>query len=85
MKKQLHYLRIFLIAASIALVLIPLSIVSITGNGFGELVSHILISASILCIIGAVLIGIDKQNKNQHFVKLGVSAGLLIVLLSLWV
>lgn len=84
MKKQLRYLRIFLIATAIALVFIPLIIVSITGNGFGELVSHILVSLSILCVIGAVVIGIDKQNKNQYFVKLGVSVGLLIVLLSLW-
>ena len=77
-------MRVVLIILAVSLVLIPIMIVGITGNGLGELVSHVLISASILSVIGAVLIGINRQNKNKLFAKLGVSIGLLIVLLSLW-
>ena len=84
MNKHLHYARIILVVIAIALVLIPIIIVSVTGNGFGELTSHALISLSILSLIGAVLIGINKQNKNRYFVKIIVSIGLLIVLISLW-
>ena len=84
MKKRLTMMRVVLIILAVYLVLIPIMIVGITGNGLGELVSHVLISASILSVIGAVLIGINRQNKNKLFAKLGVSIGLLIVLLSLW-
>ena len=84
MKKRLTMMRVVLIILAVSLVLIPIMIVGITGNGLGELVSHVLISASILSVIGAVLIGINRQNKNKLFAKLGVSIGLLIVLLSLW-
>ena len=84
MKKQLTIIRVVLIILAVCLVLIPMMIVGITGNGLGELISHVLISASILSFIGAVLIGINRQNKNKLFARLGISIGLLIVLLSLW-
>ncbi len=77
-------LRIGLIALAIALVLIPVIIVGITGNGLGEIVSHTLVSLSILTLIGAILLGADKKEKYKFFFKIGVSIGLLIVLVSVW-
>ena len=77
-------LRIILIILAIALVVIPIMIVGITGNGFGEIVSHTLISLSILSAIGAIMLGADKKNKYKFYFKVGVSIGLLIVLVGVW-
>lgn len=78
-------LKIILIILAIAVVLIPIMIVSITGNGLGEVVSHTLISLSILSFIGAILLGADKKDKNKFFFKMIASIGLLIVLVSIWI
>ena len=77
-------LRIILIALAIALVLIPSIVVSLTGNGLGEIISHTLISLSILSAIAAIMLGADKKDKNKFFFKVGASVGLLIVLVSIW-
>ena len=75
--------RIILIILAIALVVIPIMIVGITGNGFGEIVSHTVISLSILSAIGAILLG-AKKGTNSFYVKIGFSIGLLIVLVGVW-
>ncbi len=77
-------LRIILIALAIALIAIPAAIVGITGNGWGELTSRIIISLSISSLIGATLIGINKNNKAKIYTKIGTSIGLLLILLSQW-
>ncbi len=79
------HLRIMLVILAIALVVIPVMIVGITGNGFGKIVSHMMISLSILSLIGAIMLGADKKNKYKFYFKAGVSIGLLIVLVSLWI
>lgn len=84
MLKNLKHMRIILISVAIAIVLIPIMIVGITGNGLGEVVSHTLISLSIALLVGATLLGINRQDKTFFF-KVGVSIGLLIVLLSVWI
>lgn len=76
--------RIILIILAIALVVIPIMIVGITGNGFGEIVSHTLISLSILSLIGAIMLGADKKDKHKFYFKVGVSIALLIALVGLW-
>lgn len=81
--KKLSRLRILLICFGIALTLIPMMIVGITGNGFGEIASHTLMSLSILSFIGAALLGINRQDKKNFF-KICVSIGLLIVLVKVW-
>lgn len=81
--KRSTRLRVLLFCLSIALILVPMMIVGITGNGFGEIVSHILISLSILSAIGAVLVGINRQDPKAYF-KICVSIGLLIVLIRVW-
>ena len=78
-------LRIILIVLSVLLLAIPALIVSISGNGFGELTAKVLISSSISLLIGAVLIGINKANKAKLFTKIGIGIGLLIALLSQWI
>ena len=78
-------IRLILIILAVALVVIPIMIVGITGQGFGELVSQILVSSSILCVITAIMLGADKQQKNKYFIKIGISIALLIVLRSLWI
>jgi hypothetical protein len=82
--KNKNRFRIILIILAIALVAIPIMIVGITGKGFGELVSHILISLSILSAIAAIMLGADKKNKDKFFFKMIVSIALLIVLISIW-
>ena len=77
-------LRIVLIALSIAFIVIPAAIVGITGNGWSGLTAHILISLSISSLMGAILIGINKNNKSKFYTNIGVCVGLLLVLLSLW-
>ena len=77
-------LRIILIILAIALVVIPIMIVGITGNGSGEIVSHTLISLSILSLIGAIMLGADKKDKNKFYFKVGVSIALLIALVGAW-
>lgn len=78
------HLRIILLILSAAVVLIPIAIVGITDRGFGELVSHILVSVSILCLMAATLLGLDRNQKNRYFLKVGTAIGLAIVLLSIW-
>ena len=78
-------LRTILIALAIALVVIPIMIVGITGNGFGEIVSHALISLSILSLIGAIMLGADKNGKYKFYFKASVSIALLIAMVSLWI
>lgn len=77
-------LRIILLCFAAAVVLIPITIVSITGNGFGELISHLLVSLSIISLIGATLLGLDRSKKSKFFQKIGVAIGLLIVLVRVW-
>ena len=77
-------LRVLLVLCSVAAVLIPIGIVGITGQGFGATISHLLVSVSIVSLIAATLLGLDRGNKNRFFVKIGVSIGLLIVLVSVW-
>lgn len=78
-------IRLIFIILAIALVLIPIMIVGITGQGFGELLSQILVSSSILCVIAAIMLGADKQQKDKYFIKIGISIAMLIVLASLWI
>lgn len=66
-------LRLILIILSVTLVGIPLFIVSITDQGFGELTSQILVSSSILCFISAIMLRGGKKNKDV-FLPSAVSA-----------
>ena len=81
---RLRRLRILLIILAVAVVLIPIMLVEITGKGFGETTSHLLVSFSIVSLIATTLLGLDRRNKNKFFSKIGVSIGLLIVLISVW-
>ena len=81
---RLRHLRMLLIILAVAVILVPTMIVGITGNGLGETTSHLLISASIAFLIATTLLGLDRENKNKLFTKIGVSIGLLIVLVSVW-
>ena len=81
--KKFTRLRILLFCLGIALILVPMMIVGITGNSFGEIVSHTLMSLSILSFIGATLLGINRQDKKYLF-KICVGIGLLIVLVKVW-
>ena len=82
---KIGLIRLILIIAALSLILVPLIIVSITDQGFGELTSQILVSSSILCVIAAIMLGADKQQKDKYFIKIGISIALLIVLASLWI
>ena len=81
---RLRHLQIILIILAVAVVLIPTMIVGITNQGLGKTVSHGLISVSIVSLITATLLGLDPKNKSKFFSKIGVSIGLLIVLVSVW-
>jgi hypothetical protein len=81
---RLRHLRILLIILAVVVILVPTMIVGITGNGLGETTSHLLISASIAFLIATTLLGLDRGSKNKFFTKIGVSIGLLIVLVSVW-
>lgn len=80
---KIGLIRLILIIAAPSLILVPLIIVSITDQGFGELTSQILVSSSILCAISAIMLRTGKKNKDVIFAKCCVSIGLLIVLISL--
>ena len=80
-----NLLRLIFVILSVTLILIPLMIVGITGQGFGALASHILVSSSILCVIAAIMLGANKKNTEKFFVKIGISIALLIVLISIWI
>ena len=77
-------LRVILLILALAVVLIPIIIVGITGKGLGELASHLLISTSILSLVAATWLGPDQKNKDKRFAKGAVCIGLLIVLISVW-
>ena len=81
---KIGLIRLILIIAALSLILVPLIIVSITDQGFGELTSQILVSSSILCAISAIMLHSGKKNKDVIFAKCCVSIGLLSVLISLW-
>lgn len=83
-RMNIKHLRIILLILAVAVVLIPIAIVGITGKGFGELVSHLLVSLSIVLFMAATLLGLDRKNKDKFFWKIGISIGLLIVLISVW-
>ena len=78
------YLRIILLYFAAAILIIPITIANITGNSFSEPVSHLLISLSTLSCIGVTLLGLDRSNRNEFFLKIGTAIGLLIVLISIW-
>lgn len=82
--RKIGLIRLILIIAALSLILVPLVIVSITYQSFGELTSQILVSSSILCSISAIMLCTGKKNKDVIFAKCCVSIGLLIVLISLW-
>lgn len=82
--KNIKHIRIILLILAAAVVLIPTMIVGITGNGLGAVVSHSLISLSIGLVIAATLLGLDSKRKDKFFTKIGISIGLVIVLISLW-
>lgn len=84
-KRTIQTLKLILTILAIALVLVPIMIVGITDQGFGELASHILISLSILCAIAAIMLGANKKNKDKLFVQSIVSIALLMVLVSIWI
>ena len=81
---NIQRLRILFVILAIALVLIPIMIVGITDQGFGSTASHLLVSASIASLIAATILGLDRRNKAKFFTEIGMSIGLLIVLISLW-
>lgn len=83
MKKQEKLLRIILVVLAFAVLAVPSIYVSITGNYFSEIGSNLIISASKLFLIGALLIGINQNPKSKH-AKIGAISGLTILLLLRW-
>ena len=80
----LRHLRIFLVILAVAAVLILTIIAGITGYGFEESVSHLFLSVSIASLISATLLGLDCKHKNKFYRKIGISIGLLMVLIGIW-
>ena len=80
----LQHLRVFLVILAVAAVLIPTMIAGITGYGFEETVRHLFLSVSIASLIGATLLGLDRKQKNKFYHKIGISIGLLMVLIGIW-
>jgi len=81
---NLERIRMILAVLAGGLVFAPILIVNITGKGFSPLVSRILISISMVCLIAVLLLGLNPKEKNKLYVKIGVSAGLLFLLLMQW-
>ncbi len=81
-----HYwiLRVALIVLAVLLILVPVTIVEATGNGFSALVCRIFLSGSLLSLIASIWAAKDWKNKEKRFFRGTVSIGLLIVLVSLW-
>ncbi len=82
--KNMKRIRITLAILAVVLIVVPLMIVGITGNGWGAIASHAVISLSILCAMGAIALGAKKGTKN-NFAKISACIGLLITLISVWV
>ncbi len=82
MAKRKLLQRIF-VCLAIAVLLIPIICVSITGIGFLEITSHILLSVSLALFIGAILLGIRKDDP-KWVGKLCTCIILLFMLIGIW-
>ena len=83
MKTREQIFRMVLIILSFALLAIPAAYASATGNYFSEISSNLIVSVSDLLLIGALLIGINRNPKSKPS-KIGAISGLTILLLLRW-
>lgn len=77
-------LRCLCLIAAILLIAAPSLWVMVTQVGFSKLTSHILISASSALFVLFVLLGIRKNNRNSLYCRIGISIGIMIAALSVW-
>ena len=83
MKTKERGFRTVLIILAIAVSAIPAIYASATGNYFSETESKLLVSLSHLLLIGALLIGINRNPKSKPS-KIGAISGLTVLMLLRW-
>ena len=83
MKKKEKLLRIILVVLAAAVPLGCVMYTTVTENYFSEIGSNVMATISHLLLIGALLIGIDRNPKNKPN-KIGMIIGLTILLLLRW-
>ena len=76
-------LRRIFIGLAVAVLLVPIICVSITGNGFSGITSHILLSVSLALFISAILLSFRKDDP-KWVSKLCACIVLQFMLISLW-
>ena len=76
-------LRILLILLAIAVPVISVIYANATGNYFSDIGSKLVVSASIILLDGALLIGINRNPKSKSE-KIGAIAGLTVLLILRW-
>ena len=75
--------RIILILLAIAVPVISVIYTNATGNYFGGIASKLVVSASIILLNIALLIGINRDPKSKS-AKIGAISGLTILLMLRW-
>ena len=83
MKNKEKVLRIILVVLAVAIPLVSVIYTTATGNYFSEIGSNVMASVSHLLLIGALLIGIDRNPKNKP-AKIGIISGLTVLMLLRW-
>ena len=86
MNTKERILRILLIILAIAVPVISVIYTNATGNYFGDIGSKLVVSISIILIIGALLIGINRnRNPKSKSAKIGAISGLTVLLILRWI
>ena len=83
MNTKERILRIILILHAIAVPVISVIYTNATGNYFSNIGSKLVVSASIILLDGALLIGINRDPKSKS-AKIGAISGLTILLMLRW-
>jgi hypothetical protein len=83
MKNKEKVLRIILVVLAVAIPLVSVIYTTATGNYFSEIGSNVMASVSHLLLIGALLIGIDRNPKSKP-AKIGIISGLTVLMFLRW-
>ena len=84
MNTKERILRILLIILAIAVPVISVIYTNATGNYFGDIGSKLVVSISIILLVGALLIDINRDPKSKS-AKIGAISGLTVLLILRWI
>ena len=84
MNAKQRVFRFLLIVSAIAVPAISVIYTNATGHYFSDVSSRLMVSSSIILLIGALLIGINRTPETKS-AKIGAISGLTVLLILRWI